>query len=500
MSKFLNYEVAEALSSKMKITDQSTGSFVYWKMNTEQKIILKALCEERRVIVVKARQLGATLVHAYYIALQAIARPYNSIGVVNYKFEESKKLLKKIKNFLSQLGIKFKREAAFELELTNGSTIQAITAVSPASGEPGSGQESKAGRGNTYSILYCSEAAYYKGSESVFASLTAGLTSNSQVFLESTASPGSNMFKNIWDSENTEYKKIFLSFELHEEYRLNNLLSPEEFAPLQERLGFTNIEAANWWVNKLRTDLGNDETRMLREYPILSYHPWLAASGRWVSLEPRILPYLCHSKYNKLHIYYQPVEELKQRYVASIDTASGGGGDDSCIVVWDCKEEKIVASYTDNTTPIDVLMTIYKELHNMYKPEYLYIEKNGIGHATVMLARSHNYPVVEYTATNASRYTGFVWARNKIMNGLAADEALRENCLSTQVHSSSSGTDRFSGRKDFLAALSFIGIHEAQWKELANKPIPIVYGPNQFNAQKFIQQAINQNKKPGWMR
>lgn len=482
----ISYKHALALASRMRILDQHTGTLQLWRVNSEQRKILRALCSHRRVITLKARQIGSTLIHSYYIALVAYAHPHTPIAVLNYSYSESKNILKRIKGFLGQLGAQLTADNATELQLSNGSTINAVTAVSAIDGE------SKAGRGRSYRIIYSSETAYYRDSHAVFASITAALTADGRIFMESTATPGSGVFRSTWQ-DNSEYHKIFFGIEAHAAYRRDpGDITDAEWAALQTNYGFVDRAAAAWWLRKKNGDFGGDENRALREYPVQPQHSWTSSVGRWIPITPVVRLYTRSTIHPQLKIYDAPLSG--HYYVAAIDTALGAGGDDSVIVVYDCTAGSIAASYCYNGSPIDAVVECAARVCQQYNVKILYIEENGIGTATVLLARQRNLPVHAFSTNSANRSLGMMWVRSAIMAGLAADENLLINCESCQVETTGSG-DKFSGRKDFLLALAFIGAHEAAWKVEAAKPPPKVYAPGDFRADDFINRAIRSNRR-----
>jgi hypothetical protein len=475
----INYSVAIQLMQRMKILSQVTGQVEYWQPNNEQKIMLKTLCESKRVITLKARQIGATSLHAFYVSLVAFAYPDTPIAVLNFSHAESKNILRRIRAFLLQMGARFATENATELVLQNGSSITAITAVSAIDGE------SKAGRGRSYKIVYSSETAYYRDSHSVFASISASLTSDGAMYLESTATPADGVFRHTWESP--DYNHLFFGIEAHAAYQRDPmLLSDADWNELQSALGFTSRPHASWWHHKMLADLAGDKARALREYPVLAEHSWLSAGGRWVTLDPPILPYARSLLHPELKIYFDPIPG--HYYIASIDTALGAGGDDSVLVVYDTNTHQIAASYCHNGSPIDVVVGLAEAMCRKYAVKTLYIEANGIGTATVLLAQAKNLPVVKITTTAANRAAGMLWAKQQIHAGLAADENLRDNCRSTCVESTLSG-DRFSGRKDFLLALAFLGMTHPAWSTARDTPPPKTYAANEFNAGAFLQNA-----------
>lgn len=482
----INAAIALQIVSRLKIFSQTTSRMEPWRVNNEQQEILRALCRHRRVITLKARQIGSTSIHAAYVALVAFTHPNTPIAVLNYSFAESKSILRRIKDFLVQLGVRFRTENATELQLQNGSTINAITAVSAIDGE------SKAGRGRSYRIIYSSETAYYRDSTAVFASITAALTGDGQVIMESTATPGGGTFRHTWNAD-AGYRKLFFGIEAHAAYRRSAAAIPDAvWVALQAKYGFTDRGAAAWWFAKLHGDFGGDERRALREYPILADHSWTSADGRWVPVDPPVRMYTRDALHRECKIYTAPTPG--HYYIASIDTALGAGGDDSVIVVYDCTTDEIVASYCYNGSPIDEVVRVAAGLHTRYGIKIFYIENNGIGTATVLLGRRAGLPVQEIVTNSSNRGVGMLWARRAIGDGLAADESLLENCRNCTVHTSSSG-DRFDGRKDFLMALAMIGMNESAWRIEAAKPPPKVYEPGAFRADDLVHRAIKNNRR-----
>jgi hypothetical protein len=191
--------------------------------------------------------------------------------------------------------------------------------------------------------------------------------------------------------------------------------------------------------------------------------------------------------YPKLHIYeeYSP----SHKYFFSVDTRSGSGRDDSCLVVWNGTTESISASFTDNNTKMDELCNIISTASTLYQPKLIFIEKNGIGFGTIAMCRERGLPVVEHKTDNANRYVGYLKTRNKIIGGLAADEHLVENCLSCVVEESGNDAVKFTGRKDFLSALSFLFSNENMWREEITKPPERIIPPGHFDGLKFLQQG-----------
>lgn len=479
----ISFAAAYKLSTRMNIFSQDTGSIVPWVMNNEQVAILKAICGRSRVTTLKARQIGSTTIHCYYIALCAFANPNTPICLLNYKYDESKALIKKVKKFLGQLGASYVVDNATDLQLTNGSTITAVTAMSPADGE------SKAGRGGTYKLVYASEAAYYSNSTAVFASASATMTKQAQLLLESTATPGSCYFRTVWD-DNNEYTKLFFSVESHAGYvRGEQDISDEDWEFAKEHYFFTSRPHAAWWLNKLRSDMGGDEVRMKREYPVTEAHAWSAAQGRWVSVDPPVLSYVAEGK-----VKYFTAPHPDHYYILGVDPAGGSGGDDAVIIVYDMTDNKIAAILADNHTTMDSLVDIAGMLSSKYRAQKIYIEKNGIGHGATLMGRMASLPIQEFNTTEETKYRGMLLARRWIEQGGGGDESLLANAQSCRMDLV--GTkEKFSGKKDVLMALGFALRYAPEYETIMAQPKPKVYAANEFNASKIIANSMRRRRR-----
>ena len=457
--------------SALQVPSQKDGELVPFSLYPEQERLLESIVSSDRLVVLKSRQIGSSTLCLAYALLFSIANPGRNVALVANNFETSKKLMGDLKRFIDQLEIKLLVNNDNTVKLSNNSTIKALTAGSNSTG-----------RGSTYSLMVCSEAAYYIDSHETMAALLAATTSDSKIILESTASAGDTHFKRSWDSE--AWTQFFSGFESHTNYKVQEEeISDGDFERLSLLYGFKDRGSAGWWLSKLN-ELNNDTVRMLREYPIIPAHSFTAASGKWISKTPSIKPYTNYYLNPKIHIFseYNP----SHKYYVGVDTSSGSGGDDSCIVVWNANTEEIVCSFTDNNTKIDQLCDVISVINQMYSAKLIFIEKNGVGEGTLAICRTRGLPVFSHVTTNTNRYIGYLDARNRIDKGLCADEHLVENCNSCTVSENDSKV-KFSGRKDYLSALSFIFSNYSIIKEEISKPPERVIGPNQFDGLALLR-------------
>lgn len=480
----MNYEALVQLSTLVKIKDQVTGLSKPWKLYADQHRVLKNYCTGKHTQVCKIRQCGISTLSMFYALAFAITNPKSVTAIVAQDHQLALKLVQDLKDLAESLNLPFKQENQKKVTLHNNAEIIALTAGSKGK---------SVGRGRTFNLLIASEVAYYANSFDVMTAMLGSMSTTGQVILESTATAGDNYFAATWHDDESTYQKVFIGFEAHPNYRSDpQSIDEETWAKLQNNYCFTNRESAAWWAAKL-TQNGGDDRLTLREYPILPYHAFTSSSGRWIPTTPEIRPYTKDSTNYLIHIY-EP-NTPSHYYVAAIDTAHGEGGDDSCIVVYNATTRKIAASLCDNNTTPDKLISAYKRLTTLYTIKQCYVEENGPGLATTTLLRMQSLPFYSITTDADNAYKGMLWVRNEITGGLAADERLQKNCESCTIKQRDNNTVKFKGLKDFLMTLAFIGNKEPQWAAEAIAPPPKVYLPNQFNADKFIRDALRENRR-----
>lgn len=177
-----------------------------WKPWPHQRELWRALREHRKVIVLKARQLGITWAMALYVLWVAFNYPAVTILIVSVGEREAQKVLRRINRLYNSMP-KSVRDAfpiakSTEEELIirhpeGPTTVQSL----PSS--------SAAGRGETVFLLVGDEAAHWPDPESQIASLRPTVGDVGQQVVASTAK-GMNYFYDMWtDAEANGWCALF---------------------------------------------------------------------------------------------------------------------------------------------------------------------------------------------------------------------------------------------------------------------------------------------------
>ena len=428
------------LASLCTVTDQRTGKPVPFEPLAEQSKILGEVCDNNNVIFLKGRQIGCSTVICFLDAIFAIVYPNTKVCIVTDTEQKSHGLLDRVREFLVDLDVNMTISNRAKIRLANNSEVHALTA------NASKGQEqSKAGRSFSYQMLHLSELAFWPDQDA-FGALTASAGLSAPIIVESTSSGPGDLLWGLWTNKNT-FSKVFFPVEDHEAYRLDaSLLSTEQIEEGKE-LGFSNHEAMSWFFRALEDRFSGDLIKCLREYPQKPEQAFQSAAGRWIGLNPPVLEY---NVQDDLKVFAP--RNQGHFYSVGVDTAGGLGRDYSTIAVIDKISGSLACSYSDNQCTIDELAERVRKVYELYAPDHVCVETNGIGQATSQACRDKGIPVMEFKTTDAVRYTALLLTKNAVeKQGLAGPEELAFECADLHIDK----REKFAGRKDLCMAIGF---------------------------------------------
>lgn len=397
-----SYEKALRLATKLQVLDQKTGSLVPFRLNEEQREVLKAMLVHQRVIVVKGRQIGCSTVIAYFVTLAAIMNPGLPIAIVADEQSKSEGLLLRVKNWLRQLGAKLEKDNVRSAVVQNGANLDALSAMSTSEDE-----ESRVGRSKSYGLIWGSEQAFWRNARAVWASLTSTAGLSAKIVDESTGSPGGELFEELARRSTPleevpagfdGYVRLFFGVESHSAYRRDPAsLDDQEWEKLQGDFGFVRRDSAAWWEWKRTTDLGGDTQRALREYPVTFEHAFIYPLGgyyrQWESVATTLDGYWEN--------YPVPMDE--PLVMAAVATP-GLGAEPSAIAITGMWSGKIHKTWQASGFEIPGFASIVVAANNKYSPRAIVVEKGSEPGQQLMktLANMRGLPVYPHHTTDAA--------------------------------------------------------------------------------------------------
>ena len=361
-----------------------------------QREILELATTKRRVIVLKARQLGVTWTWALLALWYACTHPGSQTQIVSVGERESMSVVRRIKYLYDSMPealrqvfrcVRFTNEVV-EVEHRDGN---ALIMSLPSS--------STAGRGETINLLILDEGAHWDDASNRMASLIPTMADIGQVVLSSTANGIGGYFYDLWEQgEGLEWHRVFAGAEAR----------PDRDAAWVERerrqLDLKGIEQG-------RSNLG------AQEYPYTPTEAFIS-TGSCVFptdvlgdyLENSVRDHLWRGTFVTDYVGVKTVRDdvsglwrvwdwrvPGRRYLISGDPCGGGGGEDFAhMVVGDVASLDQVACLHGKPDPEEFARQMYRAgwlYHDDgMQPAILAPEANEHGRAVLAYLREWQYP------------------------------------------------------------------------------------------------------------
>jgi len=366
--------------------------------NRAQEKLFQVLSKHKRVIILKARQLGITtgcalwcldetLFHRNINALTIMQTRDDSIGAFEEKVQFAWRAMDE--NLKKELGWEVSTDRANQLTFGFGKDATSTYAVS------------NSGRSGTFQVAHISELAYVdahwpQSSKEIVTGTIPAVPQNGTVIIESTANGNDGSFATIWHDAvegKNGYFPLFFSWQSDEEEiektPLVNLSEiPTYFAELQAKHQLSDKEVS--FIYSKWQALGNDFALLKQEYPTTPEEAFMSSEERLFETKA-VDEYLTHAEdgtsRGSTTIYRQP--QPSRLYVIGADPSEGVGADHSAATVWeiDGARPTVVASFKNNKTPPEDFAYILKELGTLYNKAIIAVERNNHGHAVIAILR-----------------------------------------------------------------------------------------------------------------
>lgn len=172
---------AYAIETYLSTYDNTQKKYVPFNLFDGQKLLIHNYENYRHQIVLKYRQAGISTVTSGYCAAKSVfANPESpdKIIIIANKQNTAKEFLNKIKGFIEQFpqwaGVKYVKNSATHVALSNGVEIQAV------------GTSKDAFRGFTPTIIIMDEAAFIDCDQDFWSATMAAVATGGKIFLIST--------------------------------------------------------------------------------------------------------------------------------------------------------------------------------------------------------------------------------------------------------------------------------------------------------------------------
>lgn len=353
-----------------------------------QEDLVRDFNEHRLNVILKARQLGISEISAAYAAWLILFHRHKTVLVMATKLPTAKNMIKKTQLIIKKLPswlmlADYDKENVMSIELTNGSTMKAITTSEDA------------GRSEALSLLIIDEAAFIRNLDELWTGLYPTISAGGRAIIISTPNGVGNFFhQTCADAEAgvNEFKFTKLMWWRH----------PERMAGLRDDPDRPGFKTSDWLINEIKsTNMSERDVAQELECEFLS-------SGHTVISARNIIDMLasCSEPIDKiyddrgLHIFVPP--RKGSRYLLTADVARGDGKDFSAFHVWDAQSMDQVAEY-QGKIPTDKYAQLLVDTGKAYNDALMAVENNNIGSACIEHIKLLGYPNLYFSRKRDDR-------------------------------------------------------------------------------------------------
>lgn len=358
--------------------------FVLWP---HQREIIDAAMKRRRIIVLKARQLGVTWAMALFALWYAIANPSTDIVIVSVGEREAKKVNQRIRWLYDHLPAAVrstfptgKKNTLIEFSIGHFGGESVITSL-PSS--------STAGRGETVNLLILDEAAHWDQADERLASLLPTVEDVGQLIMASTANGVGGAFHKNWI---TAAKKKILPIFVKADARPDR---DEEWVRLARERVPSGLGVQEYPMTAEEAFLSSGRcafnTRALQDYLSLRVRPPALVGN--LELEDQRIVWRPDDQNGQWEVWRWA--EPGRSYLIAADVCGGGGGKDfSTAGVFDIESWDQVAAFHGRPEP-STFATFLIRAGWMWRsknaPALLAPEANDHGRAVLAILRERGY-------------------------------------------------------------------------------------------------------------
>ena len=381
--------LSEALSGPaefakyLRIIDEATGRHIPLKekMWDWQYEFLETLATSKKVVCLKARQIGISWLLMVYAFWCSQRYPGSRVLIFSKRLEDAVHLMERLK-FLYQ---HIPRAWTGYMQITSPDTRQT---VGFANGSQITALPSTpdAGRGRTAAIVIADEHAFHPYAESNWSSVEPAVERGSFIAV-STANGTGNLFSQLYGDAKTDsngFTPVFLPWGIHPERDDDWYAKKKKELPVwqlhQEYPGHENeafVQSGDPYFDERCCKLHSEFQTPLELDPLPASLAQLAS--------------LPGSIQSSLKVYCEPEDGVG--YSIGVDPASGmgRGNDPSAICITNAETGHQVLEYSQ-VRPYDEVSFLIKTLSDIY-PGITIVERNGVGAAVIKTLQSSGVPL-----------------------------------------------------------------------------------------------------------
>ena len=386
------------------------GGFAPFVLKEHQKDIFNTLRNNKKIICLKARQLGFSTCISAYFYYQTIMNPGITTCLIGYNSELVSELLDKIKTFMKStppaLRPKVQYNSKYEISFPN---MESKIMVLPSTENVGSGY--------TFNFCLLTELAKWDKAEEKMTSLMPAVKEGTVVIESSPRGVGNEFHRMVVKAERGEGEFVLKRYGWWWEY------TKEEIEKIREERGDLHV-AQEYEMAFLASGRPVFDQKM-----VLNLYKGVLTDGQMNG------DHKVYTTYDGLRIYREP--EPGGMYIVGGDTSEGiMGGDYSVATIWDRRTGEEVAMYRGLIAP-DTLGEKLNEWGRKYNNALMVVEVNNHGLTTLTILKQKLYPSLYFRqgkieTVSAGHTDRLGWKTTKITRPLLIDEfnmALRDEVL-----------------------------------------------------------------------